>query len=325
MEKKEETKFTIALGKWVEENGLDSIFQFMEDYKEIADAENSWEERTEVREFSAMFAYEAGNFKLLMPELIWIIGHWELHPHEKELSGSMKCVELYVEEMTNFPEVSIEQIEMVLDTLQRWLKTENHGVQRYHWAAFCTYLKMGRLDIAEKHKAVLLDLEQQQPFPELFKEFSCKKCSTVKIMKYNLLMGKTDEVIQTGKALRGSEMHTPCMSAPRGGLAYLLEAMVGAGRAHEEEAEFAIGQLIFSRNFPLKAPLRIVVPMIEYYVAVEKFDDAASYIRQYLQVAETTSELWYARKFYEAANKLPEFAQHNFNERIETIQACLQR
>ncbi|MFZ4428431.1 MAG: hypothetical protein ACOYOO_14835 [Saprospiraceae bacterium] len=116
-----------------------------------------------------------------------------------------------------------------------------------------------------------------------------------------------------------------CTTAPRIGLINLIDVLVDAGMASCEEAARAMSILENYLDFPFKASLRVIVPVLRYYLANGHLDDAARIIRRYLPVLDKTSDTWNARRFYLAAATHPEFDGEIFRGKAEALARSLQR
>ena len=65
----------------------------------------------------------------------------------------------------------------------------------------------------------------------------------------------------------------PCLTSPRTGLSYILDAYLDAGRV--AEAGLVIPTLTQHLRMPTRAPLRIVTPLLRYYLETDNQVEAA--------------------------------------------------
>lgn len=287
----------------------EEAFLFLEHCKTLADKTGIWKHRVEARLITLKTGPDLDLLDQTMADLVWIAGQWEMHPDNTDLSKGMWAVQRNVEYLAGFPDVQPAQVEMVLRTLEQWAKTEKDSPHYLQLAQFRTYQKLGMPETAETYKAALLDLEAREPF-SADAHWSCRGCAETDELFYYTSLGMTGKALdRVARYLDGGQEPPKCFTAPRAGMACLVDALVDAGQGAGHEAAQAAAVLLSYLDFPFKAPLRMVVPLLRYYMVRQELDAAEQLIRAYLPIAQKTRDTWSARRFYQAASEHPAMDQ----------------
>ena len=312
-----------SLLKGLDLETLPEVFSRIENFKTLADAAGNMKHQVSARSYSILFGLENDRLDHAVADAIWIAGQWDMQRDNTYLCDEMESVNKTVEYFPLFPKISVEQIEMVLGILGEWLQTKQRSPHFLEWAKFKTYQKLGKTDLAEKHKAALLALEAEAPV-DLLEMYSCKGCRESMSVCYYSSLGLPHKAIEKASWLLSEDMEK-CTMAPRIGLINLIDVLVDAGMASCEEAARAMTILENYLDFPFKATLRVIVPVLRYYLATGQLDDAARMIRRYLPMLDKTCDTWNARRFYLAAATHPEFDGEIFLGKAEVLAHSLQR
>lgn len=302
---------------------LPEVFSRIENFKAQADAAGNMKYQVAARSYTILFGLENDRLDHAVADAIWIAGRWDMQRDNTYLCNEMESVNKTVEYFPLFPKITVEQIEMVLGILGEWLQSQQRSPHFLEWAKFKTYQKLGKTDLAEKHKAALLALEAEAPV-DLLEMYSCKGCRECMSVCYYSSLGLPDKAIEKASWLLSEDMEK-CTMAPRIGLINLVDVLVDAGMASCDEAARAMTVIENYMDFPFKATLRTIVPVLRYRLAIGDQDAAARIIRRYLPVLDKTSDTWNARRFYLAAATHPEFDGEIFLGKAEALSRSLQR
>jgi hypothetical protein len=171
-----------------------------------------------------------------------------------------------------------------------------------------------------------MELEKELPFTHSFSATHCMFCYYTACLQYNFGLGMMEDVDYIIESFFDDEDDpNVCMSSPRGGMAFLLDALLDEGKGDDPNAERAIALLHKTMDYPFKAPLRIVAPMLRYYLWKEDYEEAAALIDNNMHRAESATDTWHAWKFFDYASQHPDYDAAALKARAEALWRSLQR
>jgi hypothetical protein len=302
-----------------------ALIKFLDEYKATIDNTEDWANRWEARSCGTILAFECGRIDYLMVDLIWMLANWEINPtHGNSLEHLTQC-ERFIDELANCEEVSIAQAKMVLDSLERWAREVNYPANNILYAKMRMYQRMGMTEIALQCKASLLALEATLPVVFKFNSTDCNGCHYTRKMRYYTDLGMLEAALRLGEELFDGEASISCYTAPRGGAAYLLDALLEAGLGDHPMAVRAQDALLKKIDYPFPAPLRVMVPLLRYALWKEDYKEAAAMINNNMYRAESASDTWHAWRFFDVASQHPGFDGAALKTQAERLRQRLQR
>lgn len=283
-----------ALFEGITFGNMDIVFPRLEKLKEFADQSGVWEYRVNSREILMKIAYETDKLERCMAELIWLVGQWEMNKEEENLEDAMSTLEFLIEYLPSFPNVARQDIYAAIETLKKWFATTNREPHRLDWALLKTYRKLEEPELANQYLESLLEREKTTPFA--FKNSgSCESCNRSRKIHYYASIGLLDKGIQAAQPFFEADIDY-CMTSPRTGLAYLLDALLDGGR--KAEIEQLIYPLILHMDSPFKAPVRIILPILRYYIEVGEKEKAQDLVDEYAPSVNDISDRFVIQRFW---------------------------
>jgi len=302
------------------------VFPRLEKYKVMADKAGNWKHRVHARSMIIALGYECDRLELAMAELIWLAGQWETNQEEWELRDAMRLLEQFIEYLPAFPNIALRDINAASESLQTWFETTFREKHYIHWALFKMNTTLGNLTEAEAHKTALLELEQDDAL-YLNSVSNCPECQKARVSHYYSSLGMVDKALNIAKKYLAKPI-TPCMTAPRTGLAYLLDALLELERL--EDAVLLLPALTQHLDTPSKAPMRIVLPLLRYYLETEDREATEKIVQEYAPLAEKLPDRWTALKFYRLTGNeryttksgISASMRQDFAEKATALQRC---
>ncbi len=283
-----------SLFEGLEIENMHLAFPRLEKYKQLADKAGNWEHRVSARKYIISLGYQCDRLELVMFELIWLAGQWHLNQEEWELRDTMSLLEQFIEHLPAFPNITIRDINAASEQLKSWFGTTYREEHYIHWALFKMNKTLGNHAETETHKSALLKLELDAPL-ELDTVSKCWACQKSRELHYYASMGLVDKALSEAQRFL-TEPITACMTAPRTGLAHLLDALLDANRL--DDAASVLPVLTQHLDIPTKAPMRVVLPLLRYHLDTGDKEASEKLIREYAQLAETLPDRYTALRFY---------------------------
>ena len=307
----------------VDMDSLHQIFHKIDAFRAMADTEGSLKHQVSARRYNIRIGFETDRLEHVIADVIWIAGKWDSQRDHASLDDEMEHLERLVECLPLFPKISVEHIERVLNLLGEWLQSRQRSPHFLEWAKFKTYQKLGKTEAAEKHKAALLALEAEQP-ADILATSDCTSCGHSQLLYYYTSLGLYDKAIEKAAPLLSGDV-SPCLTSPRVGLAYLIDMLVDRGDASGDDAAQAMAAIANHVDFPAKAPLRVIVPLLRYHLATGNLEAAGGILQRYLPELDENGDIWNARRFYLAASTHPEYDGQALLAKAEALGQVLQR
>lgn len=280
-------------------DNLKEVFPRLEKQKELADKSGVWKYRVRSRRMIIKMGYEFDDLERSMGELIWLAGQWEMNKEDSDLEDAMILLERFIEFLPAFPNVAPNDIHQAIEILKEWFATTSRELHYLVWALFKTYSKLGDLTVAEEYKQQLLKLEAVTPFGFKSDHPSCETCLTCKKIHYYASIGLLQKAMEIAEPLLEDDVD-PCLTSPRTGLSYLLDAYLDAGKL--AEIEILLPTFTQHLDMPTKAPVRIVLPLLRYYIITKNQQEIDKIIDNYNPIIKDLADRWSAQKFLSLVN-----------------------
>jgi hypothetical protein len=273
---------------------LEQVIIRLEKYKELADQAKDWKHRVGARKYFILIGQLLDRLEMAMLEMTWLAGQWDQNREEVDLENAMSYLEDLVEYLPSFPNISRRDIEFALEKLEDWLNSNGREPHYLHWARFKTYKRLGDEAKAEQHKSKLIGVEREDPLV-MIQSTSCDLCHKCRVIYYYTSIGLMDKALELARDYIANPIK-PCMTGPRTGFAHLLDALLDAGRL--EDAETLLPVLNQHLDHPTKAPVRIALPLLRYYLESKNDVEAEKMIAEYTPIADKIADRWTAMQFH---------------------------
>jgi hypothetical protein len=265
-----------------------------EKYRDLADQSGSWHHRVQAREFIIKVNHESDHNEKALTELFWLIGQRENNPDIPHFNNVISLLERYIEFLPGFPGITPEQLLYVADYLDNHYHETTRDIRFKQWALFKTFLYAGDTNRADKYRQLLLSTQLDDMISAMDNEHECKSCNLNQIIYFYASLGLLDQAIQLANKFLDRDF-IPCLTAPRSGIAYLFRGLLDAGRVRDAEPF----QPLFEQylDYPSKAKISIVLPLIRYYLTTEQGHKASPLFRYYENLAISSGDQLIRRDF----------------------------
>lgn len=171
----------------------------------IADANDDIEWGYDIRLQLIRECYFIANSTDLVNHFSWIVNAYEMHPDWFDESDFLWQYKWILGEMYSNPQVSMEQIEAIMDDFKTRLQRNGYGLRPYYDRLYEEALTLEQLDKAKEY----LDLRNAAPDDAMG---SCPACTLDNELDYYLLTGRFDEAYHRAQPLLDKQIactHVP--------------------------------------------------------------------------------------------------------------------
>lgn len=289
-------------------NDPSSIVNKLDKLKEISDKSKVWKHSVNSRRRIIFVCHELDLLEKMMVELLWLVGQWETNKEVADLEDSMLLLERFIAYLPAFPSVARADIYSAIEVLKDWFATTSRAPHYLSWALFKTYKNLNNQELAQQYRAELRNLEATDPLDFDNALSGCESCRTNKRIQYYASVGLLDKAISIAEPLLEDDADY-CMTSPRTGLSGLLEALLDAGRL--VDAQKLIPTIETFIDLPFKAPLRLINPLLKYFLEVNEVDKAQAIIDAYTPKAQNLADRIAADCFFESKKRYSNRLIHN--------------
>lgn len=141
----------------------------------------------------------------LIREFTWVLNAYENHPDWFDENDFLWQYKWVLGEMYNNPQVSMEQINSIMDDFKMRLQRNGYGLRPYYDRLFDETLILGKFEEAKRY----LDLRNEAPDDAMG---SCKACTLDTELDYYLLTGDFEEAYNRAQPLLSRQIsctHVP--------------------------------------------------------------------------------------------------------------------
>lgn len=160
----------------------------------IADANDDVEWGYDIRLQLIRECYYVADSTDLVNEFSWLLNAYENHPDWFDENDFLWQYKWILGEMFNNPQVSMEQIEAILDDFKTRLRRNGYGLRPYYDRLYEEKLVLNQLEEAKRY----LDLRNAAPDDAMG---SCPACTLDNELDYYLMTGRFDEAYQRAQPL----------------------------------------------------------------------------------------------------------------------------
>lgn len=191
--------------------------QLLKQAAAIADENDDIEWGYDVRLQLIKECYYLASGTELVKEFSWLLNAYEEHPDWFDESDFLWQYKWILGEMYNNPEVSMEQIENILEDFKERLQRNGYGLRPYYDRLFDEAVAIGDFPKAKEY----LDMANEAPDDRMG---SCPACRLDSELDYYLLQGQFDEAYNRAQPLLSKQIsctHVPARTFC--GLTYYAE------------------------------------------------------------------------------------------------------
>lgn len=206
----------------------------------IADENDDIEWAYEIRLQLIRECYYVASSSELVTEFSWVLNAYEAHPDWFEENDFLWQYKWILGEMYNNPQVSMEQIEAIMEDFKTRLQRNGYGLRPYYDRLYDETLILGNFEKAKEY----LDLRNEAPDDAMG---SCPACTLDNELDYYLMTGNFDEAYNRAHPLLTKQLactHVPARTFCA--LAYYADKAGQQQRAAEllDRAETEMDRLI---------------------------------------------------------------------------------
>jgi hypothetical protein len=283
----------------VDWKNVSSVTSRLDKLKEVADKSGLWKHKVRSRRTIILLCHELDVLEKMMGELIWLVGMWETNKEDAELEDSMILLERFIDYLPAFEHVNRADIYSAIDVLKDWFATTSREPHCLAWALFKTYKKLGDQQLAQQYLEELKTLEATNPFRFRNPFSGCESCKTARRLQYYASIGFLDKAIKIAEPLLEEDIDY-CMTSPRTGLSDVLDALLDADRF--ADAKKLVPTIVSYIDLPFKAPLRLINPLLRYYLESNELEKAQAIIEEYTPKAHDLADRITANYFFDLVN-----------------------
>jgi hypothetical protein len=205
----------------------------------LADLSNDWTRAYELRMELMEVAVYLGRSDLLLVAFAWCLAHFDRKPDESDAEELLWCYKWVVSSVIDFPEVSLTQIDEMLDDMERRYR-EFGSTMRAVWEARRGVAESaGRKDLARQAHVAFLQTERDELS-------DCEACEQSSLVGYLSGEERWTEAVDVAESILRRRLK--CSHEPHTILGLSLEPLFRLGRLDEARKNHERGYRLVRRG-----------------------------------------------------------------------------
>ncbi|MEI7024430.1 hypothetical protein [Paenibacillus sp. y28] len=199
------------------------------------DIEQGYEARTQIVEAASF-----GGFPMkAIVAFSWQLGQFDKQPDLYDSYDLLWSYKWILGKVCNFPEISLQQIENLLEDLRKRYREAGYSDRTYYYYRFRIAMDLGDGAAAGKYFALFSEMER-----DLMSD--CRACEQQQIYHYYVMIGEDERALKAAEPILAGQMK--CAEIPHITLAEVLAPLYRLGRTEEAIAHQRKGYRLIKGN-----------------------------------------------------------------------------